>query len=340
MMKAVVLTKARGLEIQEKPVPSVEKPDDILIRVKAVGICGSDVHAYDGSLSTIKYPRTIGHEVVGEVVAVGEAVTHVQVGDHVAMDPVVSCGQCLPCRKGRRNVCRDVKCMGVAAEGGAAEFIILPAGNVVKMPADLLWQDAVLAEPFTIGANATARSRVETGDMVLVMGAGTIGLVCMQAAKQRGARVMIADIVDSRLALAKKMGADLTINTKKDDLAAAVAEFTAGEGVTVYIDAVGAPWSVILGTELSAPTGRIMVLGMSADELKLPQSVITKKELELIGTRMHSNRFPEVIGWISEKKVQTGPMVTHSFPFTQVQAAFDLIEKSPETTCKVLLTFE
>ena len=339
-MKSVVLTQAKRLEIQEHPIPKINNPDDILIRVKAVGICGSDVHAYDGSLTTIKYPRTIGHEVVGEVTAVGAAVTHVQPGDHVVMDPVVSCGKCLPCRQGRRNVCRDVKCMGVAAEGGAAEYIILPALNVVKMPSDILWRDAVLAEPFTIGANSTARARVIPGDMALIMGAGTIGLVSMQAAKLRGARVMIADIVDSRLDLAKKLGADRVVNTKKEDLVAAVSEFTEGEGVTVFIDAVGVPALLVLGTELTAPTGRVVALGLTGDLLTIPQASISKKELELIGSRMHSNRFPEVIAWISEKKVQTGPMVTHAFPFTQAQNAFDLIEKSPQTTCKVILTFD
>lgn len=338
-MKSVVLTQAKTLEIQEHPIPEIKNQDDILIRVKAVGICGSDVHAYDGSLTTIQYPRTIGHEVVGEVTAIGSGVTHVKVGDHVAMDPVVSCGKCLPCRKGRRNVCREVKCMGVAAEGGAAEYIILPALNVVKMPADIPWRDAVLAEPFTIGANSTAQARVVPGDMALVMGAGTIGLVAMQAAKLRGARVMIADIVDNRLELAKKLGADRVVNTKKEDLAAAVADFTDGEGVTVFIDAVGVPALLVLGTELTAPTGRVVALGLTGDQLTLPQAAISKKELELIGSRMHSNRFPEVIGWISEKKVQPGPMVTHAFHFTQAQAAFDLIDKSPQTTCKVILTF-
>jgi L-gulonate 5-dehydrogenase len=339
-MKALVLTKARTLEIQEHPVPIVNNPDDVLIRVKAVGICGSDLHAYDGSLTTIRYPRMIGHEVVGEVIEVGSAVSHVKQGDHVAMDPVVSCGNCLPCRNGRRNVCRDVKCMGVAAEGGAAEYIVLPALNVVKMPRDLSWKDAVLAEPFTIGANATTQARVKAEDVVLVMGAGTIGLVSMQAAKQRGAKVMIADIVDIRLELAKKLGADKVVNTKKEDLAVAVNEFTGGEGITVFIDAVGAAWALIQGMELAAPTARIVALGLSGDELKFPQALISKKELELVGSRMHSNRFPEAIRWISEGKVQTGPMVTHAFPFTEAQAAFDLLEKSPQTTCKVLLTFE
>ncbi|MHC1760640.1 MAG: zinc-binding alcohol dehydrogenase family protein [Negativicutes bacterium] len=339
-MKSIVLMKAKVLEIQDHPIPKIANPDDVLIRVKAVGICGSDIHAYDGSLTTIKYPRTIGHEVVGEVSAVGDAVTHVKPGDHVAMDPVVSCGACLPCRNGRRNVCRDVKCMGVAAEGGAAEYIILPAHNVVKMPPDIPWREAVLAEPFTIGANATAQARVVPGDMALVMGAGTIGLVAMQAAKLRGACVMIADIVDSRLKLAAKLGADRVVNTKTEDLTAAVSEFTKGEGVTVFIDAVGVPALLVLGTELTAPTGRIVALGLTGDLLTLPQAAISKKELELIGSRMHSNRFPEVINWINEKKVHTDPMVTHSFSFTQAQAAFDLIEKSPQTTCKVILTFD
>jgi len=339
-MKSIVLMQAKKLEIQDHPVPKITNPDDVLIRVKAVGICGSDIHAYDGSLTTIKYPRTIGHEVVGEVTDVGDAVTHVTPGDHVAMDPVVSCGVCLPCRNGRRNVCRDVKCMGVAAEGGAAEYIILPALNVVIMPSDIPWNEAVLAEPFTIGANATAQARVVPGDMALVMGAGTIGLVAMQAAKIRGARVMIADIVDSRLKLAAQLGADQVVNSKTEDLAAAVSEFTKGEGVTVFIDAVGAPALLVLGTELSAPTGRIVALGLTGDLLTLPQAAISKKELELIGSRMHSIRFPEVIGWLNEKKVHTAPMVTHAFPFTQAQAAFDLIEKSPQDTCKVILTFD
>ena len=339
-MKSVVLTQARSLEIQEHPIPKIINPDDILIRVKAVGICGSDVHAYDGSLTTIRYPRTIGHEVVGEVVEVGTAVTHVKPRDHVAMDPVVSCGKCLPCRTGRRNVCRDVKCMGVAAEGGAAEYIVLSAINVVKMPPNMPWKEAVLAEPFTIGSNATAQARVVPGDKVLVMGAGTIGLVSMQAAKQRGGSVMIVDIVDSRLKLAKQLGADRIVNSKKEDLAAAVADFTSGEGVTVFIDAVGASWALVQGMDLTAPTGRVVALGLSGEELKFPMAAVSKKELELIGSRMHSNRFPEAIGWISEGKVQTGPMVTHSFPFTQAQAAFDLIEKSPQSTCKVLLTFD
>ena len=339
-MKSIVLLKAKELEIQDHPIPKIANPDDILIRVKAVGICGSDIHAYDGSLTTIKYPRTIGHEVVGEVTAVGDAVTHVKPGDHVAMDPVVSCGACLPCRTGRRNVCRDVKCMGVAAEGGAAEYIILPALNVVKLPADIPWNEAVLAEPFTIGANATAQARVVPGDMALVMGAGTIGLVAMQAAKIRGARVMIADIVDSRLKLAAQLGADRVVNSRTEDLAAAVSEFTKGEGITVFIDAVGVPALLVLGTELTAPTGRIVALGLTGDLLTLPQAAISKKELELIGSRMHSNRFPEVIGWINEKRVSTALMVTHSFSFTQAQAAFDLIEKSPQSTCKVILTFD
>jgi len=339
-MKALVLTAAKTLQVQEKEMPTIQKADDVLIEVKAVGICGSDVHAYHGTLSTVVYPRIIGHEVVGVVRAVGNSVKQVKPGDHAVMDPVVSCGHCLPCRAGRRNVCRDVKCMGVAAEGGAAEYIILPASNVVKVPSEIPWRDAVLAEPFTIGAQCTARARVAPGDTALVMGAGTIGLVAMQAAKQRGAKVMTADIVDSRLELAAKLGADRVVNTKKEDLAAAVAEFTKGEGLTVFIDAVGMPALLELGTELAAPTGRIVALGMTPDTLTIPQSSISKKELEIIGSRMHCGRFPEALQWITEKKVQTGPMVTHAFPFAKAQEAFDLLDKSPELTCKVILTFD
>ena len=252
-MKAAVLYNAHDLRLVEQPIPALTGADSVLIQVKAVGICGSDMHAYHGKLATVVYPRMIGHEVVGEVQEVGSGVTRLMPGDHVVMDPVVSCGHCPACRSGRQNVCKDVKCMGVAAEGGCAEYIVLPAQNVHSIPKEIPWRDAALLEPYTIGAQVIARGEVTGEDTVLVAGAGTIGLVILQAAKRLGAKVLVTDVVDSRLELAKKLGADLTINPAHQNVAEAVAGFTGGYGVTVAVDAVGIPELFEQAIELTSP---------------------------------------------------------------------------------------
>ncbi|HWQ62212.1 MAG TPA: alcohol dehydrogenase catalytic domain-containing protein, partial [Negativicutes bacterium] len=247
-MKSAILYGPHDLRLVETAMPALTA-DGVLIRVKAMGICGSDLHAYHGKLATVVYPRVIGHEVVGEVVEAGKAVSKVKAGDHVVMDPVVSCGSCPACKAGRGNVCRDVKCMGVATEGGCAEYIVLPQGNVHRIPADLPWAEAALIEPYTIGCNVTSRGEVAAGETVLVMGAGPIGLVVLQAAKRRRARVIVTDVSEGRLELARRLDADVTVNPQRQDLAVAVSQFTDGYGVNVAVDAVGLPELFAQGVE-------------------------------------------------------------------------------------------
>jgi len=337
-MKVAVLYGPHDLRLVDKPVPALPGPDSVLIKVKAVGICGSDLHAYHGKLATVVFPRVIGHEVVGEVVEVGSAVTTIAPGDHVVVDPVVSCGECPVCRAGRHNVCRDVKCIGVACEGGLAEFIVFPEPSVHLLPADLPWRDAVLAEPYTIGAQVVSRGRVTQGDKVLVMGAGPIGLVILQAAKRLGAKVLITDIADSRLALAKKLDADACVNPSKQNLAQAVSEFTGGYGVDVAVDAVGVPALFEQGVELTAPGGRVVIIGFNPTPAQVPELLITRKELDILGSRMNAGKMPEVVRWIASGEVKTGPLVSHEFKLEELQKAFDLLDKEPENTCKVVIS--
>ena len=337
-MKVAVLYGPHDLRLVDKPVPALAGPDSVLIKVKAVGICGSDLHAYHGKLATVVFPRVIGHEVVGEVVEVGSAVTTIAPGDHVVVDPVVSCGECPVCRAGRHNVCRDVKCIGVACEGGLAEFIVFPEPSVHLLPADLPWRDAVLAEPYTIGAQVVSRGRVTQGDKVLVMGAGPIGLVILQAAKRLGAKVLITDIADSRLALAKKLDADACVNPSKQNLAQAVSEFTGGYGVDVAVDAVGVPALFEQGVELTAPGGRVVIIGFNPTPAQVPELLITRKELDILGSRMNAGKMPEVVRWIASGEVKTGPLVSHEFKLEELQKAFDLLDKEPENTCKVVIS--
>jgi L-gulonate 5-dehydrogenase len=321
------------------PIPNITNDKGVLIKVHAMGICGSDMHAYHGKLATVSYPRVIGHEVVGEVVETGTAVTKVRSGEHVVMDPVVSCGQCHACKSGRNNVCKDVKCMGVAAEGGCAEYIILQESNVHAIPADIPWRDAVLMEPYTIGAQITARGDVSAGDHVLIMGAGPIGLVALQAAKRRGAKVIVTDVVKQRLKLACEMDADLVVNPQEQDLAQAVSEFTKGYGLDVAVDAVGVPALFEQAVELTAPGARVVIVGFNPTPAQIAELPITRKELDIRGSRMHAGKFPEVISWFANREVKTAPLVSHAFPFEHIHEAFTLLETDPESTCKVIITF-
>lgn len=313
--------------------------DGILIKVKAMGICGSDLHAYHGKLATVVYPRIIGHEVVGEVVETGRDVSKVKAGDHVVMDPVVSCGRCPACRSGRGNVCRDVKCMGVATDGGCAEYIVLPEGNVHSIPAGIPWPEAALIEPYTIGAQVTSRGEVAAGETLLVMGAGPIGLVVLQAAKRRRAKVIVTDLSEGRLELARRLDADVTVNPKNQDLAVAVSQFTDGYGVNVAVDAVGLPELFAQAVELTAPTGRIVIIGFNPAPSQVPELPITRKELDIRGSRMHAGQFPAVIGWVAAKEVKTTPLISHQFPFAEINEAFRTLEREPDKTCKIIITF-
>ena len=338
-MKTAIIKGPYDLELEERSIPEMPDEQSVLIKVKAVGICGSDVHGYHGSLATFVYPRVFGHEVVGEVVAVGPAITHVVAGDHIVMDPVRSCGHCRACRNRRQNVCNDLQCLGVHADGGSSEYIVLPGGNVHKIPAEIPWREAVLIEPYTIAAQIVSRGEVSADDNVLIMGAGPIGLVTLQSAKRLGARVMITDLSLKRLKLAELLGADVTVNTRSQDLPEEVQKFTDGEGVTVAIDAVGLPELFEQAVELTSTAARIVIIGFNPAFAKIAELPVTKRELDIRGSRLHAGKFPEVIDWVTRHEVKTAPLVSHEFNFLDVKDAFALIEQDQESTCKVILTF-
>ena len=338
-MKTAFIKGPHELELVERPIPELSDEKSVLIKVKAVGICGSDVHGYHGSLATFVYPRVFGHEVVGEVVAVGSSVHHVTAGDHAVMDPVVSCGHCRACRTKRQNVCSDLQCLGVHADGGCAEYIVLPAANVHKIPSEIPWREAVLIEPYTIAAQIVSRGEVSSEDNVLIMGAGPIGLVTLQAAKRLGARVMITDLSPNRLQLAATLDADVIVNTRSQNLAEEVRRFTDGEGVTVAIDAAGLPELFEQAVELTSAAAKVVIIGFNPNFAKIAELPITKKELDIRGSRLHAGKFPEVIGWVARREVQTIPLVSHEFDFLNVKEAFNMIEKDSENTCKVVIAF-
>lgn len=339
-MKAIIIPKPFEIRIEEVPTPKVKNQDDVLIRVVSGGICGSDVHIYDGTNSLATYPRLIGHEYGGVVSEVGHGVKNVAPGDLVAVDPVRSCGTCYACTHDRHNVCGSLEVTGVHRDGGFAEYVLAPAASVYKLdPAVVPKEYASMTEPYSIGAQVNARARTGKGDLVLVMGSGPIGLTIMQVAKSRGAKVMMTDILDARLKRAVEMGADRVVNVAKENLEDAVKEFTGGNGVTVTADSVCSPESFPQALELTCPAGRVVSLGLGTKITPITQVSITKKELDVFGSRLSNYRFPEVIAGFESGALTPKALVTHQFPFSQVKEALELVLGKPNEVCKVLLSF-
>ena len=338
-MKAIEVTKPGLIAIVQRAIPDV-KEDQVLVKVKAAGICGSDVHIYHGKNAFASYPRVVGHEFAGEIVKIGSKVKNLEIGDRVAVDPVVSCGHCYPCRIGRHNVCKTLNVLGVHRDGGYQEYIAVTGTSAYKLPDSISWKIGALVEPYTIAAQVIDRGRLTADDTVLICGAGPIGLVILQAVKMVGARVAIMDIIDSRLIRAKEMGADLIINAKNSDMTKEMMDFTSNEGASLIIEATAN--INVLETciqSIAAPAGRVVVLGFTPELVKIPQVTIMSRELDIIGTRLNNKKFPQVIEWFSKGLVQPEKILTHTFIFDEAQKAFELSDTNQEEVCKIVLTF-
>lgn len=337
-MKSVTIQQPEKLVIEERPVPQ-PSPYEVRIRVSSAGICGSDVHIYRGHNPFAKYPRVIGHEFFGHIDAVGEGVESSRIGERVVGDPVVSCGHCYPCLIGRPNVCTELQVIGVHRDGGFSEYITLPAKNAHVVPQSIPNNEATMVEPFTIAANICSQINPGPLDTALVYGAGPMGLTSIQAL--RGVygvkEIIVVDRIDERLAMAKANGADRVINNTCLDLRAELEQL--GIRPTLIIDAACHPAILPEAIALASPAARIGIMGFSSDPCVLNQQAITSKELSIYSSRLNSNRFPMVIDWMAQKKINPEKLITHQFHYMQVVDAMEIFEKDQKQCCKVLLTF-
>jgi 2-desacetyl-2-hydroxyethyl bacteriochlorophyllide A dehydrogenase len=339
-MKAVQITKPHEMISLEVEQPKIKDADEVLVKVKRVGICGSDMHIFHGTNPLATYPRVVGHEVAGEVVAVGENVTKLKAGDHVVVEPISYCGECYACRKGRPNVCEKLSVFGVHEDGGMREFFVLPEKQLHAVDPSLDWDEIVLAEPYTIGAQANWRGKVEEGDTVLIQGAGPIGICALKMAKHLGAKVMVSDLKEERLAFAKENGADWTIDAGNESVEEKVMEYTNGEGANVVIDAVCLPPTFELGPKVASIAGTVVCLGFDERPASISQLPITKKELTIVGSRLQTDQFKTIVQLLNEKKLQSNGLITHKFPIEQVQEAFKFVEENQDIVRKALIVFE
>ncbi|HIE14136.1 TPA: NAD(P)-dependent alcohol dehydrogenase [Candidatus Bathyarchaeota archaeon] len=326
-MKAAVLYKALDMRIEEVPIPTIG-PEDVLIKIRAVGICGSDVHYYlhgKAASFVVKMPLILGHECSGEIVDVGSKVNNLEFGQRVVIEPGFTCGKCQYCLEGRYNLCRAVRFYGTPPYNGVfSEYAVAPGRNVYPLPDNMSFEEGALIEPLAVGMMAAKRGAVSVEDTVAVLGAGTIGQMALRSVLARGVmEVYVTDVLDYRLEYAEKAGASVTINPLKDDVSKRVSELTKGKGVDVVIEASGAEEAVRQAFRIVKPGGRILLIGITSSiELKVPLAETVTKELDILGVFRYANVFPVAIKCVSSGKIEVKSLITHKFPFDKIIEGF------------------
>lgn len=340
-MKAVQIEKPEVLRIIEMEMPDIDGKNNVLVKVKAAGICGSDIGIYHGTNAAATYPRVIGHEIVGEVIKTGPSAKKVKVGDRVIIDQVTSCGHCYACRHGRPNVCQNLAVRGVHIDGGYREYIAVPDTDCYLLPDSLGYEDAVLIEPTTIAIQACSRAEISAEDEVLIMGAGALGSRMLSIAKLSGARIIVADIVDEKLQEALAAGADHVINLLKEDIDEKLKEYTTDAyGPTLSIDCACTKDSLGTLVRVTGNAGRVITMGFSVAPTEVTNFGITSKELDIRGSRLQNRKFQAAIDLILEEKLDLNHKVSHRYHFLDAQKAFDFSDTRDPSIRKIVLTFD
>ncbi len=338
-MKAIYLKEAGDIQVADIAQPEY-KADQILISVKSVGICGSDISAYLGTSPLVTYPRIIGHEVAGEVVAVPAGEVSIAVGDRVVLEPYVYCGECYPCRNQRTNCCENLTVRGVHIDGGMAEYVYHPRHLVHKVPAGIPWNHLVMAEPLTISIHAVNRSRLRQGEYAVITGCGPIGLLAAQYAMTIGANPIMVDPVEERLAMARQAGVKYTINPVKENAVEVIKSITGGTMAEVVVEASGNAAAIRCSIDYVAYSGRISLVGYPKGEVALPTALFTKKELDIVGARNSFQAFPESIRLIAQKEVDVAAVITKTISFAEIPEFVHDISVNPGNYMKVIAEFK
>lgn len=335
-MRAVAIKAPYSAEVVERPTP-VPLRGDALIRVEAVGLCGTDLGSYRGKNPLVSYPRIIGHEIAGRVVDVADGVSPEWVGRRVAVSPYKNCGKCAACRLGRPNACRNNETLGVQREGALADYAALPVDRLYST-SRLDAEHLALVEPFSIALHAVRRARVTSEDCVLVIGCGGVGAGAVACAAQTGARVLALDLDSGKLARAREYGACAGIDGASTDVAAIVRELSGGEGPSVVIEAVGTPATYRQALELVASCGRITCLGWVSGDVPLEARLIVSKEVEILGSRNATDELSEVIGLFESGRVDPTLLVTDRIGLEQTPAMLERWAANPPGVGKVVVS--
>ncbi len=341
-MLSIQLTAPGRLEPREMAMPAAPAAGQVLVQVKAVGICGSDLHWYkDGRIghTPAEYPQILGHEPTGEVVAVGPGVSAFGPGDRVLIEPAINCGTCELCLSGRHNACVRSRFMGAPGEPGLLrEYALAPASNLVPLPEGLDYVRGTVAEPLAVAVHVLRMSKIRLGATVAVIGAGPIGVLCTAVARLAGAsKIFIADKVAHRVALGRKMGADAGIHVPGESLRNAVMDLTHGRGVDVVIDAAGDSGTFNTGMEITRFGGQYVLVGLPGElEMRLDMHLAMGKELSLQTVKRSNHTSHAAIELLQSGKISDA-LITHRVPLIKAPEAFKLLEDYRDQVGKVII---
>jgi L-iditol 2-dehydrogenase len=345
-MKAVVLTGIRQVELRDIPTPRLKSKTDVLLKVKVVGLCGSDIHYYStGKIGdqVVQYPFSVGHECAAVVEKIGKKVTQVKPGDRIVIDPAVSCGECDQCSVGRPHTCRKLSFLGCPGqrEGGLRGYILMPQENCYPIPENMTLEQAVLVEPLSIGLYALELLEKFPVDKACILGSGSIGLSVLLGLKAAGVRkVYVTDKINERLTAAGKAGAEWTGNPEDLNIESHIREHEP-LGLDAVFECCGDPVALDTAVDILKPGGKLMVLGIpETDRVSFDVHKLRRKEISLQNVRRQNNCIKKAVNWINSRTVDVDFMATHRFGLEEAQSGFEVASDYRDGVIKAMIYLE
>ncbi len=341
-MKAMLLSAYKQLELTEMPRPEIG-PRDVLVSVQACGICGSDIHGYDGSTGRRVPPLVMGHEAAGVIEEVGKDVQRFRPGQRVTFDSTISCGYCEYCRRGEINLCDNRRVLGVSCgeyrqHGAFAQYVVVPENIVYELPDGLPFEHAAMIEAVSIAVHAANRTPVALGQSCVVVGTGMIGLLVVQAMRKAGCgRIVAVDLDPGKLQLAGELGADALVNAAEEDVPARVRELTGGQGADVAVEVVGASATVQTAIHSLRKGGHLTLVGNLSPNIEVPLQSIVTRELTLYGSCASRGEYPQCIDLMNRGEIQVEPLISLRAPLEQGPALFERLYAGEPGLMKVIL---
>ena len=341
-MKALLLSEYNHLEIVDLPMPRPGS-GELLVRVQACGICGSDVHGMDGSTGRRIPPIVMGHEAAGTVAAIGPGVTGFHEGGRVTFDSTVYCGECPYCKRGQVNLCDRREVLGVSTPdyrraGAFAEYVIVPSRITYPLPSNLPFTKAAMIEPLAVAMHAVNLSGAGQGDAALVVGVGMIGLLVAQVLRETSCSPLyVVDVDDKRLQLASEMTGAVPVNAKTSDASGEISRLTSGAGVPFAFEAVGATATVKTAIESTAKGGTVVLIGNVAPNVEIPLQVVVSRQLRLLGSAASAGEYPRCIELLSSGKVDVDPLISIVAPLAEGAQWFERLHAREPNLTKVIL---
>ena len=333
-----LMTAPKEITFREVDIPE-PGPDQVLVKIKRIGVCGSDIHVFHGMHPYTKYPVTQGHEVSGKIVKLGQYVSNIQVGQRVTIEPQVFCGRCHPCLHGKYNLCENLKVMGFQTVGTASEYFAVDASKITPLPEGMSYNEGAMIEPLAVTVHAGKRFADMKGAKVAVLGAGPIGILLSQAVKALGAaEVMITDISEKRLELAKSVGADYAINTAKEDFGEALVACFGPDKADVIYDCAGNDITMNSAIQNARKGSTIILVAVFAKMANVDLAKLNDSELDLNTSMMYRHEdYVDALRFVNEGKIQLKPLESAHFAFKDYQKAYEYIDANREMTMKVLI---